>query len=119
MPRISYDFKQFLTGHDGYHKYFRRFKLDSSANCPNCHGIPEDPEHILFHCPRFAEDRKSLEETSEGTVTPENIIGNMFVCQEDWDAVYDMVGRSRCWLRETEGARKARLRLQSKGEGRG
>lgn len=46
----------------------------------SCDGIPEEPEHISFYCPRFAEEKKGLgTEALGGTVTPQNLIGKMLV----------------------------------------
>lgn len=42
---------QFLTGHDGNRKYFHR--SNESPECLECAVIPEDSEHLMFHCPRF------------------------------------------------------------------
>ena len=58
---MNYHLIQFLTGYDGYKKHMFRFGIDDSPFCPEYPGTEEDPEHVLFHCPRFASARESLE----------------------------------------------------------
>lgn len=63
-------------------------------------------------------ERKDLEEILGGPVAPESIIGKMLVCQENCNAVNDMVVQNRYGLREAEEPRKAEFRVQSMGEAR-
>lgn len=52
-----------------------------------------DPEHAFFHCARFTGERKSIEEILGKVIASENLIEEMFVCQENWNAVNHMVER--------------------------
>lgn len=39
--------------------------MDSSPNFSSCNDIPENPEHVFFHRPRFAKERMEREEKRE------------------------------------------------------
>lgn len=53
------------------------------------------------------------------TVAPRTLIEKILACLESWDAINHMVERTQYWLKEVEKAKKARMRMQSVGEGRG
>ncbi|CAD7080109.1 unnamed protein product [Hermetia illucens] len=113
---INYNLTQFLTGHGGYLQYLHRFKLETSPDYPNCNRVREDPEHVFFHCPRFVEERKNLEETLGEVLVPENLVRRMLACREDWDAINSMVVTNHSELRKAEETRKARLRTPRRDE---
>lgn len=56
---VNYNLTQFLTGHDGH-----RFEHDDSPFCAECINEYENREHILFVCPRFANETEQLQFTS-------------------------------------------------------
>lgn len=68
-----------------------RFKLDISPDWLKFDGIPEDPNHVSCHCPRFIEERRKLEQTLVVGLVPENVIQRMLATQEDWDAINSII----------------------------
>ncbi|OXU30564.1 hypothetical protein TSAR_016228 [Trichomalopsis sarcophagae] len=56
----------------------------SSAECPICPGVDED---VVFHCPRFLEERQQFQEYWSGPLTPEGLGACLLESQSGWDAV--------------------------------
>ncbi|CAB0044428.1 unnamed protein product [Trichogramma brassicae] len=54
----NYHLTQLLTGHGCFRSYLCRTNNDTSDRCPACPLAVEDAEHVIFHCPRFAEERE-------------------------------------------------------------
>lgn len=71
----SFTVTQFLTNH-GYHKeYLHRFKITSEPFCP-CDNISiQSMQHLIKHCPRFADTRNThLTAANIFNIDPYNII---------------------------------------------
>ncbi|OXU20852.1 hypothetical protein TSAR_007078 [Trichomalopsis sarcophagae] len=64
-----------------------RIKVYRSAECPICPGIDEDVEHVLFHCPRFLEERQQFQKYWSGPLTLEGLGACLLESQSGWDAV--------------------------------
>ena len=105
---INYHLTQFLSGHGGYRKYLHQFRLDDSPLCPECGCTPEDPEHVMFHCPRFLSERRSLEDSLKTTLSPQNIVGEMLKSEGNWCAVNTAIKRIQEELGRAERARRTR-----------
>lgn len=71
---VNYDLTQFLTGHGGYRSYLHRFGHDDSPFCPLCKSEVENPEHAIFHCPRFERERTKMQVNSSVRLTPDNVV---------------------------------------------
>lgn len=56
------------------YKHLHSFGLDDLPNLPGCGDISEDPEHTMFHCSKFAMERRNLNQTIGRSVSPKNII---------------------------------------------
>lgn len=110
---ISYDITQFLTGHGGYRSYLHRFGHDDSPYCKVCKNVVEDPEHAIFHCPRFNSERAEMQAKSGASLNPENIIEEMLRSTEVWDAVCEMVTYVQRALRRLEAERKRDISHQT------
>ncbi|CAB0038686.1 unnamed protein product [Trichogramma brassicae] len=70
---VNYHLTQFLTGHGCFRSYLCRSNNDTSDRCPACPPAVEDGEHVIFHCPRFAEERGVLRRLSRGPLEPETL----------------------------------------------
>ncbi|XP_023216833.1 uncharacterized protein LOC111619356 [Centruroides sculpturatus] len=59
----SFQLTQLLTGHGNLNTYLKRFldKTDGMCNCSM--NEEEEPNHIIFHCPQYARQRKKLSDT--------------------------------------------------------
>ena len=103
---VSYHLTQFLSGHGGYRAYLYRFGRDDSPYCPTCVMIPEDAEHVVFNCPRFAAHRAEAEIDAEARLTPENIVDHMLASETSWRAVEKLMKAIHNLLRREELRRK-------------
>ncbi|CAB0044424.1 unnamed protein product, partial [Trichogramma brassicae] len=61
---VNYHLTQLLTGHGCFRSYLCRTNNDTSDRCPACPLAVEDAEHVIFYCPRFAEERGVLHRLS-------------------------------------------------------
>ena len=103
---VGFDLTQFLSGHGGYRAYLYRFGRDDSPYCPQCANIPEDAEHVFFHCPRFETQRATLEATTGEHFTPENIMELMVKAKGIWTEVEKVITAIGKKLRQEEVIRK-------------
>lgn len=76
---------QILTGHGKFISYLHRFKLYDTEDCLYCDNA-DTVEHTFFHCVRWDETRKIMEERI-GRVTPENVVNKMMEKKENWEVV--------------------------------
>lgn len=86
---VDYYLVQLLTGHGGFRAYQHRFRLHDAASCPVCQTAQEDAEHAFFHCPRFKEERETLQPHLRQQLSCERIIGEMMALETTWNAVSD------------------------------
>ena len=113
---LNYHLTQFLTGHGGYRKYLHRFELDESPNCPECGATLEDPEHVMFHCPRFLQQKRRLNSILGADIEPSNLVEEMLKSEENWMAVNEAVAVVQTKLLELDRARKAARRRRDMDE---
>lgn len=84
---------QVLSGHGCFRQYLHRFGHASSPNCPNCGSVAETPEHVLFTCPRFEEDRADLVAVCGPGTTPDNLIERMCLNEVAWNTACRAITR--------------------------
>ena len=85
--KVDFYLTQFLSGHGCFRAYLHKFGHDSSPECPACTGVEEDVEHVFFHCPRFLEDRETLERALGERPSRDSIVSLMLESEEKWVAV--------------------------------
>ncbi len=107
---VNYHLTQFLTGHGGYRSYLQRFGHDDTSLCPSCNKV-EDPEHVLFECPRFEAERMDLRIAAGTNLGPDNIIDEMLKSQRTWDACCATITTIQKELRRLE-----KIRIESTRE---
>jgi retron-type reverse transcriptase len=54
---VDYFITQFLTGHGGFKTYLHKIRKTDSPLCDTCKTLEETPEHVLFVCSRFQNER--------------------------------------------------------------
>lgn len=90
---VNFHLTQFLSGHGCFRWYLHRFGHAGSPSCPECADCDETAEHVLFECPRFVEQRSSMQEICGRDITPDNIVERMCTGEDKWDAVSSSVSR--------------------------
>lgn len=88
---LNFYLTQMLTGHGCFRAYLHRFGHDDNPYCPTCTETVEDVEHVMFHCPRYHEERHLLVNKLGEDLTPDNIAGQMMSREDAWEAVSDTV----------------------------
>ncbi|CAB0039635.1 unnamed protein product [Trichogramma brassicae] len=63
---VNYHLTQLLIGHGCFRSYLYRTNNDTSDPCLACLLVVEDAEHVIFHCPRFAEEEGRFTASLEG-----------------------------------------------------
>lgn len=81
---INFHLTQVLSGHGCFRQYLHRFGHASSPNCPNCEGTAETPEHVIFDCPRFNEQRQVIWSRCGVDTTPDNLVVRMCLTEGTW-----------------------------------
>lgn len=104
---VNFHLTQFLSGHGCYRQYLHRFGHSESPACPNCAGVEETAEHVVFDCPRFIVVRGRMLTTCGGDTSPDNIIERMCADAECWNAVttavtHIMLELQRLWRADQE-----------------
>ena len=68
-------------------EYLHNYRHTSSPDCPACVSIVESAEHVLFHCPRFAEERHEITVKCGTTINGTNLTEVMLKNAETWKVV--------------------------------
>lgn len=89
--KLTYEISQFLTGHGSFGSYLFKIKKTRNENCIYCRSPKDNPEHAMFQCTRFLEQRRTCIEQIKKTLTPENIIKVMLENESNWNAVEGMI----------------------------
>ena len=105
---VNFHLTQLLTGHGCFRSYLCRFKIDNSDLCPVCSPAVEDVEHVVFHCPRFTEEREVLRRLFQGPLEPETLVEFMLDAEPNWQAVSSFACSVMTRLRSEERARRRR-----------
>lgn len=104
---LNFYLTQMLSGHGCFRSYLYRFKRDTDPYCPSCRGpVEEDANHVFFFCPRFGNERASLERSVGYFITAENIIEIMLVSLYNWETVCNFVKFVLLELRKQEELRR-------------
>jgi len=69
--------------------------------CPECRDIEETPEHVVFTCPRFAQQRSEMTAIVGDDVNVENIVLKMCSNEDKWNAVNRSVVQIMSTLQRT------------------
>ena len=108
---VNFYLTQLITGHGCFRAYLFKCRNDDSPTCPSCSDIPEDVEHVFFHCSRFHVQREALQTALGETPTPENLVQHMLESEDMWNAVSLCQGyMSRAEEIRTREKRKRRIR---------
>jgi hypothetical protein len=102
--QVNFYLTQMLSGHGVFRNYLHRFGHDSSPECQLC-SLVEDAEHILFHCPRFAESRARMSRKVGSPISRSTIVDKMLESAEKWEAVCSFAEDSMRTLRSLERQR--------------
>ncbi|KAH8312410.1 hypothetical protein KR044_010658, partial [Drosophila immigrans] len=98
---INFHITQFITGHGGYRKYLFKYRHEDSPECPNCPDSEEDPEHVLYHCPRYSW-------MFQHPRPPEDLINYMLETEENWRNTCQLITGIQSDLRRCEKERRVR-----------
>ncbi|XP_074033340.1 uncharacterized protein [Leptinotarsa decemlineata] len=58
--KTDYYFTQFLTGHGAFKKYTEMIGKTEDGRCEEC-GRRDIPNHVVFECPRYENERNTME----------------------------------------------------------
>ena len=83
-----------LSNHGCFPAYLLRFKHNESSECQAGCRVPEYAEHVFFRCPRFAGEKKKLEERLGSSLTPETVVEMMLETEKKLDCGQQF--RHRC-----------------------
>lgn len=98
---VNFHLCQLLSGHGFFRQFLHSKEFASSPDCPECPGVVESPEHVMFACPRFADIRRELFSV-EGTtsLTPENLEYFLLRSAEDWSRITEAAERITRFLQQ-------------------
>lgn len=88
---LNFQLTQFISGHGGFAKYLHRFALLDSSECPACPGLDETPEHVVFACHRFNQERADIVAVAGEHFNPEQLVGVMLQSMENWSLIAERV----------------------------
>lgn len=95
---VHFHLTQFLSGHGCFRQYLHRFGHAEVPVCPDCPGVDETAEHILFVCPRFDVERRAMLDVCGRDTSPDNLIQRMCQAVEKWNAVSTATTQIACRL---------------------
>lgn len=101
----NYYMTQALSGHGCFREYLFKYQHDISDECPECIGETEGVEHALFWCPRFAGQRRALNNALGTTTAPANLVKLMMSSEKNWMAACSFVTIVMSELRRIERTR--------------
>ncbi|KAH8274669.1 hypothetical protein KR044_010360, partial [Drosophila immigrans] len=82
-------------------KYLFKYRHEDSPECPNCPDSEEDPEHVLYHCPRYSW-------MFQHPRPPEDLINYMLETEENWRNTCQLITGIQSDLRRCEKERRVR-----------
>lgn len=90
---VGYHLSQFLTGHGAFGSYLYRIGKADTPNCLTCAGgVEESPEHAIFVCPRYNDERVDLA-SGMSTLSADNLIARMCANKDFWSMANAMITR--------------------------
>ncbi|KAH8295309.1 hypothetical protein KR018_009921, partial [Drosophila ironensis] len=104
--QLNFHLTQFLSGHGFFRDYLYRFGHVEDPFCPACgKGCIENPEHVIFSCPRFVVQRDEAERSLEVQLKPANLVSCMLTSTGNWEAIDRMANSVMKELRRAERSR--------------
>lgn len=89
--RTNYFMTQFLSGHGSFAGYTHRIGKTETNECTHCAEV-DNPEHAIFDCQRWAEERgQLLQQLGLNRISPEELIDLMLENEETWETCYRFV----------------------------
>lgn len=88
--KTNYFFTQFLSGHGCFKKYLFRFKRSNTEACPYCQE-EDTPEHVIFSCDRWAEDRRKINLELGEELTMDTLGEKIVKNESDFGKIYDYI----------------------------
>ncbi|KAJ8953483.1 hypothetical protein NQ318_023604 [Aromia moschata] len=83
---VGYHVTQVLTNHGCFREYLYDIGKIDNRECLYC-GEIDDAAHTVFHCKRWKEERKIMEEEVGRRLTPENLVSEMLESERKYKAV--------------------------------
>lgn len=83
---VNHWLTQVLTGHGAFNTYLARIRKLPTGTCNTCTGDEDTVEHVVYHCPRWHQLRRTCFLTT-GLLTPDNTVSKMLEREECWKAV--------------------------------
>lgn len=87
IGEVNFHLTQFMSGHGCYRQYLHRIGYAGSPYCPECDEIEETPEHVVFECTRFAEERTEMFTQVGIELNAGNVVSEMIKSEMAWNAV--------------------------------
>ena len=84
---VNFHLTQVLTGHGCFRRYLHRFGHARSPACPECEGVEETAEHVVFDCPRYERPRYDMLLACGRDTNPDNLVRRMCRDVNIWNAV--------------------------------
>ncbi|KAJ8958685.1 hypothetical protein NQ318_016411 [Aromia moschata] len=82
---VGYHVTQVLTNHGCFREYLYDIGKIDNRECLYC-GEIDDAAHTVFHCKRWKEERKIMEEEVGRQLTPENLVSEMSESEKKYKA---------------------------------
>lgn len=96
---VDFFVTQFLSGHGNFGAYRYKIGKTDSPLCHTCRTVIETPEHLLFECVRFNDDRKIMYNYISPMTTIDSLINSMCETEEAWKGVADFMSKVANTLR--------------------
>lgn len=77
----DYFLTQFLTGHGRFAAYTKKIGITPEDTCYYC-GVEDTPEHTIFECPKWVEERHHLR-----GINPDNVVEEMLKSKANWENI--------------------------------
>ncbi|KAL4103770.1 hypothetical protein QTP88_019109 [Uroleucon formosanum] len=84
---MDYYLTQAFTGHGCFLSDLHRFGKLALPTCMFCENPHDDAKHTLFECDAFHAQRRNIEMTIGGELTPENMVEIMLTSEANWEAI--------------------------------
>ncbi|KAJ8913042.1 hypothetical protein NQ315_002058 [Exocentrus adspersus] len=102
--RAEYFLTQFLSGQGSFNSYLCRIGKKESDVCDQCQES-DTLEHVMFHCPQFADNKLRVETRIGIRITPTNLMVQMIRSKDNWDHIHNWI-RKVMIAKEREGRRR-------------
>lgn len=79
--RLTFHLTQALTGHGCFGSYLYKFRKVVSPYCQWCPGVTDNPDHTLFNCEKFNDERRGITRLLDKVVAKEDV--QRILCGEE------------------------------------